>query len=130
MLRDDLAAGLLRALQRRDDLALASVLSPDVRMLVDTGDRTGGELHGRAPVTRALNDLLVGHPDASLRSVHVNGGPGLAVRLRDGKVVGVLAIDPRADDVAAGAGGSIAELWLCASPGKLAHWNRRRPIVD
>jgi hypothetical protein len=125
VVRDDLAARLLVALERCDDLALASVLSPDVRMLVDTGDDTGGELRGRAPVTRALTARLMKHPDASLTAVRVNGGPGLALRQLDGTVVGVLTIDPDLD-----LGGSIGELWLSAAPGKLAHWNRRRPTVD
>lgn len=123
MRRDDLAARLVVALERHDDLAQASILNPDVRMVVDSGDGTGGELRGRARVTRALEDLLMRHPDASLLTVHVNGGPGLALRRRDGWVVGVLGIE-------VGAGDAIDRLWLSTAPGKLAHWNRRRPAVD
>lgn len=133
MQRDDLAARLVVALERLDDLAQASILSPDVRMVVDSGDGTGGELRGRARVTRALEDLLMRHPDASLLTVHVNGGPGLALRRRDGRVVGVLGIEVGTGEVGTdgvGAGDAIDRLWLSTAPGKLAHWNRRRPAVD
>jgi hypothetical protein len=121
VLRDELAACLLLALELRDDLALASVLSPDVRMLVDTGDLTGGELRGRASVGRALRAEVAKHPDVSLQAVQVNGAPGITVHRHDGEVVGVLGID-----VAPGSH-TIQRLWLSAAPGKLAHWNRRRP---
>ena len=139
MSRDDLAARLLLALERRDDLALASVLNPDVRMVVDTGDHTGAELRGRAAVTHALTDLHTRHPDASLLTVHVNGGPGLALRRSNGRVVGVLAIDSALDlgldlalalDLDLDRSDVIDRLWLSMAPGKLAHWNRRRPAVD
>lgn len=121
MPRDDLAARLLVALEKWDDLALASVLNPDVHMLIDAGDETGAELRGRARVIRVLRQRLATHPDASLQTVHVNGAPGLALRRHDGEVIGVLSID---------ATESIDELWLSTARGKLAHWNRRRPVVD
>ncbi|MFE6256545.1 hypothetical protein [Agromyces sp. NPDC057865] len=117
---ESLVAGLLAALERRDDLAEAHLLDPDCSIVVDTGDPTGAELRGRAHVARALDDLRVRHPDAAFATVHVNGAPGLALRLHDGTVIGVLVVD-------AGAHGTIRELWLSAAPGKLAHWNRRRP---
>jgi hypothetical protein len=119
VLHDALAARLLVALEEWDDLALASVLNPDVRMLIDTGDETGAELRGRARVIRVLGQRLARHPDASLHAVHVNGAPGLALRRHDGEVIGVLSID---------ATQSIDELWLSTAPRKLAHWNRRRPF--
>lgn len=129
MQRDDPAARLVVALERCDDLAMASILDPHARMVVDSGDRAGGELRGRARVMRALKDLLMRHPDASLQVVHVNGGPGLALRRRNGWVVGVLGIDvgSGADGMA---GDSIDRLWLSTAPGKLAHWNRPRPVID
>jgi hypothetical protein len=117
---ESLVAGLLAALERRDDLAEAHLLDPDCSIVVDTGDSTGAELRGRAHVARALDDLRVRHPDSAFATVHVNGAPGLALRLHDGTVVGVLVVD-------AGAHGTIREIWLSAAPGKLAHWNRRRP---
>ena len=78
MRHDDLAARLLVALDQRDDLALAGVLNPQVRLLVVTGDETGAEERGRARVIRVLRNRLATHPDAALETVHVNGGPGLA----------------------------------------------------
>ena len=122
MPRDDLAARLLVALDEWDDFALASVLNPDVRMVIDAGDETGADLRGRARVIRVLRQRLATHPDASLHAVHVNGAPGLALRRFDGMVIGVLSIG-------LDLGGSIDELWLSTAPGKLAHWNRRRPAV-
>jgi hypothetical protein len=118
--RDDLAARLLVALQRRDDLALAGALNPDACMVVDAGDATGGELEGRARVIRGLKELLTRHPDAALETVHANGRPALALRRPSGDVVGVLAIDADA---------AIHSLWLTTAPAKLAQWNRRRPEV-
>lgn len=129
MPRDDLAARLLLALDLRDEVALASLLAPDVAMVADTGDATGGELRGRARVIRSLLGLRMPHPDASLELVHVNGGPGLAMRRLDGCVVGVLVIDTDPGREPDG-GHSIDRLWLTAAPGKLAHWNRRRPVVE
>lgn len=118
MLRDDLAARLLVALEERDDLGLASLLNPDVRMVIDAGDETGAELRGRSGVIRVLRQRLATHPDASLDAVHVNGAPGLALRRHDGEVIGVLGIT---------ASESIDELWLSTAPRKLVHWNRRHP---
>jgi hypothetical protein len=114
----DPAARLLVALDQWDDLALASVLNPDVRMVVDSGDETGGDLHGRAHVTRVLRERLATHPDASLEIVHVNGRNGVALRRHDGTVLGVLSIEGTE---------AIEALWLSTAPRKLAHWNRRRP---
>ncbi|MDQ0574256.1 hypothetical protein [Agromyces albus] len=120
MERDDVASRLVAALERGDELALASLLNPEVRLLVDTGDETGGEQRGRARVIRTLTTRLARHPDAALLTVRTNGGPGLALRRRDGEVVGVLGIGTGLD-------GSIVELWLSTATRKLAHWNRRRP---
>jgi len=102
---------------------LASVLSPDARMLVDAGDETGGELRGRARVSSELRARLARHPDASFVSVHVNGEPGLALRRRDGEVIGVLGLAVDSGDV-------IERLWLTTSSAKLSHWNRPRPGTD
>ncbi len=140
MRHDDLAARLLVALDQRDDVALAGVLNPKARLLVDTGDDTGGEVRGRARVIRALSERLATHPDAALEAVHVNGGPGLALRRCDGEVIGVLCLEV-GEVGAVGEVGEVGEagdaraarveaLWLTTAPGKLAHWNRRRPVID
>jgi ketosteroid isomerase-like protein len=120
---DDLAARLLAALERGDDLALATILSPDCSLFVDADDPTAEGVRGRARVTHALRTRLTTHPDASLRTVHVNGGPGLALRRGDGVIIGVLVLGVGDDD-------SVVELWLSTAPEKLAHWNRRRPETN
>ncbi len=119
MQHDDLAARILAALERGDDLALASILSPDCSLLVDAGDRAADGVRGRARVIRTLRARLTTHSDASLGTVHVNGDRGLALRRGDGEIIGVLVLG-RGDD------GSVVELWLSTAPSKLAHWNRRR----
>jgi hypothetical protein len=119
--RDDQPAGrLLHALDRGDDVALAAVLHPAAHLVVDTGDASGSELHGRAGVTRELRDRLTGRGDTTLETADVNGAPGLALRRVGGDVIGVLAFETDA-------GGRITELWLSTVASKLAHWNRRPP---
>ena len=90
-------------------------------MVVDAGDESGGELEGRARVIRSLRELLTRHPDAALETVYANGCPALALRRMSGEVVGVLVIDADA---------AIHSLWLTTAHAKLAHWNRRRPVID
>jgi hypothetical protein len=115
--RDVPARRLLRALEQRDDVLLASVLHVGARLVVDSGDPTGGAFRGRAPVARALRARLTGRVDASLEVVDVNGAPGVALRTHAGAVIGVLGLDPDRH-------GRITHLWLSTSPSKLAHWNR------
>lgn len=115
MPRDDVAADLLVALEQRDDLALAAILHPGVRLIVDAGDATGGEVIGRARVGDSLANLISRHPDAALGVASVNGAPGLVVGGAPG-VVAVLGID-------VGAEGAITVLWLCTAPSKLARWS-------
>ena len=114
----DLATRLRAALDRGDELALASALHRDAFMVVDSGDEAGGELRGRGSVIRGLHDQSALHSDASWFAVHVNGQAGLALRRLNGEVVGVLGIDGSA---------AIVSLWLCTSSLKLATWNRRDP---
>lgn len=136
MPRESIAAGLLVALDRDDDIALASLLGPDVRLAVDTDAPTSpsgpssGALRGRAGVMRELRALQERHPDAALETVEVNGCPGLALRDRDGSIVGILAIDARAGSTGTekAEGEKITDLWLTMAPAKLAHWNRRHPL--
>jgi hypothetical protein len=117
----DLVARLLLAWESNDEIALASLLQREVRLVVDSGDETGGELHGRVRVIRALGAQLTRFPDVSLLVVHVNGRPGVALRRPCGEVVGVLGLDGSSP---------IDTLWLSTSPQKLAHWNRRRPELE
>ncbi|KQM82575.1 hypothetical protein [Agromyces sp. Leaf222] len=120
-MQHDLAARLLAALHPWNEVALASVLTRDVRLVVDSGDETGGEAYGRACVVRTLHERLSRHPDATILPAHVNGRPGLALRRPDDEVVGVLAIDGSE---------AIETLWVSTAPRKLAPWNRRRPAID
>ncbi|MDR6905113.1 hypothetical protein J2X63_000799 [Agromyces sp. 3263] len=116
-MRHDVCAARLRAaLQQGDELALASVLNPEIRLSIDAGDETGGEVHGRARVIRVLRERLANRADAAIDAVHVNGAPALALRRTDGQVLGVLSFDL--------GGGTIERLWLTTSAGKLSHWNR------
>lgn len=117
MQRDDVVARLLRGLGGGDDLTLANVLHPRARMLLDTGDRDGGEIHGRPVVIRGLRALVARHPDAAPEVVRVNGSTGLALRRGDGAVVAVVCLD-------LDAGGVVTTLWVTAAPTKLGHWNR------
>jgi hypothetical protein len=117
----DLARRLGDALASDDAVALAELMSRTVRLVIDSGDHSGGEWRGRELVITVLRDRYRYHRDASLQLVHVNGAPGLALhRADDGVIVGVLAIGSR------GRGGRITELWLAMAPQKLLSWNRRR----
>lgn len=146
MPRESVARRLLVALERRDEIRLAALLHPSVHLVVDSGDRTGGEARGRARVVRELRERLTSRADASLEVADVNGEPGLALRHVDGDIVGVLglALERVADSgtqtgasaaraaSGRGAGGHVAAgrvtaIWLSTAPAKLAHWNRRPP---
>ncbi|MDR2997563.1 MAG: hypothetical protein LBU78_05545 [Microbacterium sp.] len=117
---NDLVKGLGRALADQDEAALSGLLTRTVRLVIDSGDLTGGEWRGRDVVTSVLRDRYR-RRDSSLRMVHVNGSPGLALyRPADGAVVGILAIGSRSDE------GMISELWLAVAPQKLTSWNRPR----
>lgn len=125
MSHDDVAARLLIALEHGDEVALASLLTRDARMVVDSGDATGGEVRGRVQVVRALLERRSRHPHASVQAVQVNGGRGLALRRDDGEVIGVMSIDAgRRPGVGRGAD-TISAVWLSTAPAKLARWNRR-----
>jgi hypothetical protein len=113
---EECAARLRVALEQGDDLALASVLNPEIHLCIDAGDATGGEVQGRARVIRLLRERLANRPDAAIEAAQVNGSSGLALRAGDGRVLGVLSFDL--------CGGTIDRLWLTTSAGKLLHWNR------
>jgi len=138
--RDGAAAALLAALRAGDDVALARLLDADARLTVDTGDRGGGSVRGRARVVRALERLLAGRADAALEPAEVNGSPGLALRGADHAVTAVLALEVADGDDGGGDGtdgtdGSVVELWLQSAPAKLERWNRDgaapgHPVTD
>ena len=129
MRHDDVAARLLLAVRQGDELALASVLSPEVDLFIDSGDGTGGEQRGRARVIRVLVERLARQADVAIELAHVNGGPGLALRRRDGRVIAVLCFDAGGDPAGASGSGPVVRLWLTTAPGKLEHWNGTHPHV-
>ena len=114
---DDVAARLAFALDAGDEIALAGLLEPEVRLTIDTGDAAGGERNGRAAVARALAAQMARHPDVTVQVAHVNGAPGLVLRPQGGGVSGLVSLRT-------GWRGSVVELWLVTAPGKLAHWDR------
>jgi hypothetical protein len=117
--RDDVVACLLDALLSGDDTALTRLLALDARMVVDTGDASGGVLRGRVECAQRLLALAALFPAASFVTVQVNATPGLALRMPSGVDVGVLSVT--SDPV-----GLIDRLWLSASPHKLTFWNGQR----
>ncbi|WP_173923274.1 hypothetical protein [Agromyces sp. Marseille-P2726] len=119
MQREAVVARLLRGLVGGDDLTLAGVLHPSARMLLDTGDGVGGDIHGRADVIRGLRSLLSRHADAAPQTAHVNGSTGLVLRRHDGAVVVVVCLD-------LDAAGAIRTVWVTADASRLRHWNRRQ----
>ncbi|MCP2032577.1 hypothetical protein L1277_002687 [Okibacterium sp. HSC-33S16] len=119
MSRDDVIARLLNALNTGDDLALAAVFKNSVRMVLDTGDETGGVIHGRSLCAARLQSFRHAYDGAFFVEVSVNGAPGLALRLCDGWDVGVLTAGYSLT-------GQIDRLWLSAAPRKLLPWNRQR----
>ncbi|UOE44113.1 hypothetical protein [Agromyces larvae] len=120
-----MAGRLLRALTGRDQFVVASMFDPDAHLVIDSGDETAGRWEGRARIAGILLGRLAKQPDASLMVVHVNGGPGLALRRPDGAVLGVLVIGGRPRH---GEGSEtsvpIRELYLTTAPHKLLSWNR------
>ena len=119
MRRDDVIARLLNALHTGDELALASLLDENARMIIDTNDSTGGVVSGRLPCASRLHRLQRSFPDAAFVAVQVNGEPGLALRSPDGFDFAVVGVAQKSD-------GLISRLWLSAAPQKLEFWNRQR----
>ncbi len=119
MPHDDVIARLRHALNTGDDLALMVLLDSSVRMLVDTGDDSGGVMRGRPACTARLRAIREAHDSATFVEVSVNGAAGLALREHDGRDAAVLAIGSSAN-------GEVDRLWLSASPHKLLFWNRQR----
>lgn len=101
----------------RGDGRLENVLSRGARLTIDSGGEASlpaGVVTGRAPAAAALRDLLARFADPQASAAEVNGAPGVVIR-SEGRVVAVLALRAR--------GRRIAQLWVVANPGKLAHWD-------
>ena len=117
--RDDLAARFLAAAQGGDLAGLEALLSADVELTGDGGGKVPAlarTLHGRNRVARTLVNWLRARARASglaLRPAEVNGGAGVLVLDREGRFLGVLALET--------AGGQITSVSSVVNPDKLAH---------
>ncbi|WP_431278689.1 hypothetical protein [Leifsonia poae] len=105
------------ACEARDVVALASILDPEVFVVVD-----GGGLGSiTAPPARGIADGLglllrmLASESGPLTEHPVNGAPGLVIR-RDGVVVAVISLAVERDVV--------QRVWIVLNPDKLESWNR------
>ncbi len=123
--RDELAARFFTAAEHGDLVGLEALLAHDVELTGDGGGKVPAlarSLRGRNRVARTLINwfrLVARLPDASLRPVEVNGGPGALVLDGQQRLVAVLALDI--------AGGQIASIGGIVNPDKLAHLG---PVTD
>lgn len=127
--------GLVRAFcaacQTGDDLALAAVLAPAVRALVDGGGRLRidpSPAHGLEDVSGVLRRLVGRQPELGMTVRPVNGAAGVVVYRRAGaerpgnvrragaEVVAVVSLDVISDRV--------HQVCIVVNPDKLRSWNR------
>jgi len=111
-----LAASLRGAYLADDPAAVARVLGPDVRVVVDDGGAGATPLPVAVGVASGMALLrgVLGEPALLRLEVRpMNGRSGL-VASRDGAVVAVV--------VPTGAAGAVGHLWVVADPRKLGHW--------
>jgi hypothetical protein len=114
----ELAHVVRHALLTGDDLRLALVLGPRVRVVVDSGgalEAATGPATGAVDGLRLLRRALGAPETLDARPHSVNGRTGL-VCVRDGRVVGIVSFN--------GAVGHVQDVWVVLSSEKLAHWNR------
>ncbi|WP_348788429.1 hypothetical protein [Leifsonia sp. NPDC080035] len=109
-----LTAALCEALGTGDACAVARVLGPGVRVVVDAGG-TGLRASPALTADPAAHLVVVlGRPDGRELAVRsVNGAPGIVAR-RDGTATAVV--------VASGRVGAAAVVWVVANPDKLREW--------
>lgn len=118
MVRDDPAARLLAALERRDGKSLRRTLSRHVHMVLDSGDASGGFFRGRKQVSTAMMGLCWSTAEHSVTPTEVNGRPGALLQDPHGRVVGVLGFGLSRR--------SITDIWALTAPDKIARWRARR----
>lgn len=118
MVRENPAARLLAALERRDGRALRRVLSRRVRLVLDSGDASGGVFEGRTRVADAMSGLCWSPPCHVVDTAEVNGRHGAVLRDAEGRVVGVLGLGAR--------GRTITDIWATTAPDKIARWRGPR----
>jgi RNA polymerase sigma-70 factor (TIGR02957 family) len=117
--RDELARRFFAAAEQGDVAGLEALLTHDVVLTGDGGGKAPAlarSLRGRSRVARTVINwfrLAARVPDASLRPVQVNGGPGALVLDGEQRLVGVMALDI--------AGGQISSVSSIVNPDKLKH---------
>jgi RNA polymerase sigma-70 factor (ECF subfamily) len=122
---DELARRFIAAAQEGDMDGLEALLAHDVELHGDGGGKAPAlarALSGRVRVAktlRAWGKQLSRVPGATMRVVHVNGGPGALTLDAEGRVVSVLALDI--------ADGRIQRIDGIVNPDKLAHLG---PVAD
>ncbi|MFF1635710.1 hypothetical protein [Leifsonia sp. NPDC058248] len=107
-----------RACETGDVASLASVLDPDVGVVVDGGGRARlavGPVRGIGVGVGLVLRVFATVPDAVVAEHPVNGRPGLVVS-RDGRVVAVISLELHR--------GRVQYVWIVLNPQKLARWNR------
>jgi ketosteroid isomerase-like protein len=117
--RDELAQKFFAAAQDGDLGGLEALLAHDVTLTGDGGGKAPAlarSLHGRNRVARTLHNwfkLGARIPGAGMRPVEVNGGPGAMLVDREGRLIGVLALDIE--------GSYIKSISSVVNPDKLSH---------
>ena len=123
--RDELARRFFAAAEQGDLAGLEALLAQDVVLTGDGGGKAPAlarSLRGSNRVARTVTGwfrLRARLPDASLRPVEVNGGPGALFLDGQQRVLGVAALDI--------AGGRIRSIGAVVNPDKLAHLG---PVAD
>jgi RNA polymerase sigma-70 factor (ECF subfamily) len=113
-----LVRALAAACETTDVVALASLLDPDVSVVVDGGGRAGitaEPARGIGYGVGLLLRVLATQPCSTVAEHAVNGRPGLIVS-RDHLVVAVISLELRRRRV--------QDVWIVLNPEKLERWNR------
>jgi RNA polymerase sigma-70 factor (TIGR02957 family) len=123
--RDELAARFFQAAEQGDLAGLETLLASDVELTGDGGGKVPAlarSLRGRSRVARTLiNWFRLGArlPDASLRPIEINGGPGALYLDATQQLIGVIALEVT--------GGQIQSISSIVNPDKLTHLG---PVAD
>ncbi len=123
--RDELAARFFEAAEQGDLAGLETLLASDVELTGDGGGKVPAlarSLRGRSRVAHTLiNWFRLGArlPDASLRPIEINGGPGALYLDAKQRLIGVIALEV--------AGGQIQSISSIVNPDKLTHLG---PVAD
>ena len=123
--RDELAARFFEAAEQGDLAGLETLLASDVELTGDGGGKVPAlarSLRGRSRVAHTLiNWFRLGArlPDASLRPIEINGGPGALYLDAKQRLIGVIALEVT--------GGQIQSISSIVNPDKLTHLG---PVAD